>query len=119
MTLLTYKTLHLLGVMVVFLALGGLTFHSLSGQGSRHRGHKLAGASHGIGLLLVLVSGFGMLAKLEVGFPLWVIAKVLIWLIFGGIVVLIRRMPQQAAALWLALPVLGAIAAYLALYKPF
>lgn len=119
MSLLTYKVLHILGLMLVFSSLGGLLFHSLGGGGTKHRGHKLAGASHGIGLVLVLVSGFGMLAKLKAGFPLWVIAKLVIWLIFGGVIALIRRMPGQATALWLALPLLGAAAGYLALFKPF
>ena len=63
MSLLTYKVLHILGLMLVFSSLGGLLFHSLGGGGTKHRGHKLAGASHGIGLVLVLVSGFGMLAN--------------------------------------------------------
>lgn len=119
MSLLTYKVLHILGMMLVFSSLGGLIFHSLAGGGAKHRGHKLAGASHGIGLVLILVSGFGMLAKLQAGFPLWVIAKVVIWLLFGGVIALIRRMPGQATTLWLALPLLGAAAAYLALFKPF
>ena len=44
--------------------------------------------------------------------------KALIWLVFGGIIVVIRRSPRTSAALWWALPLLGALAAYLAIYKP-
>jgi hypothetical protein len=44
--------------------------------------------------------------------------KLILWLVLGGIVVLIRRAPQLAPTLWVVLPLLGAAAAYLALYKP-
>ena len=44
--------------------------------------------------------------------------KALIWLLFGGIIVLIRRAPRFAPVYWWALPLLGAAAAYLALFKP-
>jgi hypothetical protein len=39
--------------------------------------------------------------------------------VIGAMPVLIRRMPQQAALLWFAVPVLVLIAGWLALYKPF
>jgi hypothetical protein len=41
--------------------------------------------------------------------------KALIWLAFGGIIVLIRRAPRFASLMWWVLPLLGALAAYLAL----
>ena len=72
----------------------------------------------GIALVLILVSGFGMLAKLGYGFPGWVILKIVIWLFIGGVIALIRRMPQHAVIFWWALPALGAFAAFLAIYKP-
>ena len=75
-----------------------------------------------LGVLAILVSGFGALAKLGLSnpgiWPLWLWLKVLIWLVFGGVTVLIRRAPRFAPVLWWALPLLGGAAAYLAIYKP-
>ncbi len=114
-----YKILHILGVLLVFAALGGATLRALAGTREEAPGRKLALVTHGVALLLILVSGFGMLAKLGYGFPLWVWLKLAIWLVLGAAIALIRRMPQHATLFWFALPLLGAAAAYLAIYKPF
>ena len=114
---LLYKVLHIFGVLLAFTALGGMTLQALT---SREKGgSKLAGITHGIALLLILVSGFGLLAKLGYGFPTWVLIKIVIWLLIGGALVLIRRLPEHAKIFWFALPLLGACAAYLAIFKPF
>lgn len=118
MSLLAYKVLHVLGFFLVFTALGGAILQAHLGGGNG-RGRKLTGIAHGVGLLILLVSGFGALAKLGVGFPVWVWLKIVIWLVFGGVTVLVRKQPSLAGALWWLLPLLGAFAGYLALYKPF
>jgi hypothetical protein len=115
MTYQFYKVLHLLGLILAFLSLGGLVVAARSGHAESRR---LAGITHGIALLLILVSGFGILAKLGLGFPPWVLVKVLIWIVLGGAIVLIRRRPQSAATWWWLLPLLGTVAAYLGIYKP-
>ncbi|HEX9731921.1 MAG TPA: hypothetical protein VGG06_08010 [Thermoanaerobaculia bacterium] len=117
MSLQLYKVLHVLGLFLVFAAVGGAIIQTVLGGNGRAR--KLTGIAHGVGLLIVLVSGFGALAKLGLGFPLWVVLKVVIWIVFGGVIVLIRKQPALAGFLWWALPVLGAFAGYLAIYKPF
>lgn len=115
MTYQFYKVLHLVGVILAFLSLGGLVAAARSGHTESRR---IAGATHGIALLLILVSGFGILAKLGLGFPPWVLIKALIWVALGGAIVLIRRRPQSATLWWWLLPLLGAAAAYLGIYKP-
>jgi uncharacterized membrane protein SirB2 len=122
MSLFAYKTIHLFSVILTFTILGGLALHAANG-GSRDSNtqRKLTGILHGVGLLLILVSGFGMLAKLGMGggVPGWVWAKVAIWLIVGAAAATFKRGPGVARlVLWL-LPVLGGVAAWLALYKPF
>ncbi len=121
MSLLLYKVFHILGLLLVFTALGGMTLHVLSGGSKENLGNarKFAGMSHGIGLILLLVSGFGMLARLGAGMEGWVIAKVVIWLFFGASTAVIWRKPDFSKALWFFFPLLGAVAGYLALYKPF
>jgi hypothetical protein len=121
MSLVAYRVIHILSMMLMFTALGGLLFASRAGA-QTGESRKLAGMTHGIALILILVSGFGALAKLGLSnpaiWPTWLWLKVLIWLVFGGIIVLIRRAPRFATILWWALPLLGGLAAYLALYKP-
>jgi hypothetical protein len=116
-----YKVIHILGVLFVFAALGALMLASREGV-ERGGGRKLAGITHGIALLLVLVAGFGTLARLGLGspanWPLWVWIKLAIWLVLGGIIVLIRRAPQLGTLLWWLLPLLGGIAAWAAIFKP-
>ena len=114
---LVYKLLHIFGILLAFVSLGGLTFQALAG-GNGDRGRKLVSISHGVALLIILVSGFGLLAKLKLGFPFWVMLKIAIWLVVGGLVVAIRRLPQYATVFWFGLPILGGLAAYLAIFKP-
>jgi hypothetical protein len=117
----TYKVIHILGMLFVFTSLGALMLASREGV-ERGNGRKLAGLTHGIALLVVLAAGFGTLARLGLanpgGWPAWVWIKLLIWLVLGGIIVLIRRAPQLGTLLWWLLPLLGGIAAWAAIFKP-
>ena len=115
---LLYKVLHIFGVLLAFTALGGTILQALAGTREKGPGSKLAGITHGVALLLILVTGFGLIATMGYGFPLWVWMKLVIWLLIGGAIALIPRLPQHATIFWFALPLLGAVAAYLAIYKP-
>ena len=118
MSALTYKILHILGFTMAFVALGGLALQALMGEETKPKGRKMAAILHGLGLVILLVSGFGLLARLGIhSFPLWVWIKLGIWLLVGAMIALVRRMPQFATLYWFGLPILGAIAAYVALYK--
>lgn len=112
-----YKILHIVGFLMVFMALGGMALRAADQSTASGIGRKLTGIGHGLGLIIVLVSGFGMLAKLSLGFDAWVIGKLVIWLLLGGILVLIRRLPQFSTLFYWALPILGGLAAWLALFK--
>jgi hypothetical protein len=115
-----YKVLHLLGIFLVILGLGGITLHVASGGTREFKGRKLAAMTHGIGLLLVFVAGFGMAGKLGLmhGMPPWLIAKMLIWLFLGLLPVLVYRRPQLGKLWWSSVFVLASLAAFLAIYKP-
>lgn len=119
MSLLTYKILHLFGIFLLFAALGAITLRSAQGTAERSR---LAGISHGVALILILVSGFGLLARLGLShdwlWPAWVWLKLLVWLLLGAALVLVRRVPRLGTLWWWLFPLLGAAAAYLALFKP-
>ncbi len=111
-----YNVLHILGVLLAFTAVGGAALRASAGEDAP--GRKLVGITHGVALLLILISGFGMLAKLKFGFALWVWLKLGVWILIGASIALIRRLPAHATLFWFALPILGAFAAYLAIYKP-
>lgn len=117
-----YKVLHLLSVMLLFLCFGGLALY-VAGGGTRaaNPNRKLIAALHGTATFLVLLGGFGLLARLGViqgGFPLWVWIKLTVWLVLGLAVVLPYRRPDLARPLFLLYPILGGVAAWAAIYKP-
>ena len=76
---------------------------------------------HGIGLVVLLVSGFGNLAKLGMTahMPGWVIAKMVLWLVLGMIPSLVKRgklVGNAAVGVTMAVAI-GIV--YLAAFKPF
>ncbi len=117
-----YRVLHFFGIMLVFMALGGVCLHVINGGVKASTAfRKAAAATHGLGLVLVLVAGFGLLARtgLSLSASAWLWPKLLIWLILGGITVLMWRKPMAGRALWFVVPLLGLVAAWLAVTKPF
>ena len=116
-----YKLVHFLGIFSVLIALALMCAHVLRG-GTRadYPYRKQTGAVHGIGMLLILVGGFGMLARLGFhGLPGWIIAKLVIWLFIGASAGLAFRGASIARVLLILLPFIGVLAAFFALYKPF
>lgn len=117
-----YKLIHHIGIFMLMLSLGGLYLHSLNGGGREHRGRKVVAITHGIGMVLVLVAGFGLMARLGIahaGWPGWIYVKMLIWLVLGAAIALAIRLPRLAPVLWWATLALGGVNAYLAIHKPF
>lgn len=116
-----YKLLHFIGIIMIFVALGSVMGHVLNGGTKQtNQWRKAAGITHGIGLVLMLVAGFGMLARLGLS-PMagWVIVKLVIWLVLGGITSVIYTMGTKGQAMWYVVILLGALAAYSAIIKPF
>jgi len=126
MTYSAYKVIHLLGVLFLFTAIGGSVFlrfpsvqKALEGNGTDVR--RLTGIVHGVALLVILISGFGVLAhldKMQGGVPGWVWGKLVIWLLLGAALPMARKLPRAASLLWWLLPLLGGVAAWLAVVKP-
>lgn len=118
LTLQTYHFLHLIGLILVFIGIGGL----LSSEGA-----KKAMKWHGIGLVISLVSGFGMAAKYSKLLPPeaasyytqpWVITKFVLWLVLGFLPVLAKRRVVPAPMVVLIALIVGAALAYLGYFKP-
>jgi hypothetical protein len=121
MPFLLYKNLHLIGVFMILIALGGLILQQINVATREQVWRKPVAITHGIGMVLALVGGFGMLARLGIFWPWpgWVIGKIIIWLVLGVLIAVIGRSPALAKPLWWSTIALAAIAAYLALNKPF
>lgn len=119
-----YKVLHILGIALAFTAIGGVNVAVANGATKATNAvRKLTSALHGTALFLLLLGGFGMLARLgmvqEHAFPGWLWGKIVIWLLLGGVTVIPYRKPHLAKPLLIATPLLAAVAAWLAIYKPF
>lgn len=119
-----YNVVHIIGIAALVAALGGMALHGASG-GTRatSAARPLIAALHGLGALLILVGGFGMLARLGVmhgaGFPGWLWLKIVIWVLLAAAAALPYRRPALAVPLLVLVPVLAGIAAWSAIYKPF
>lgn len=118
MSYLTYKILHLVAILFLFTSVGSL---AVLGRSESAALRKLAAIVHGVSVVVILVAGFGLLARL--GFfgniPAWAWVKVGLWAVLAAAAWPLRRRPEWAAALWFALPALGGVAAWLAVAKPF
>jgi hypothetical protein len=95
--------------------------HHILGGTRDHAWRKPVAITHGIGLFLVLLGGFGMLARLGIHWPWpgWVLVKVVIWIILGALGAVAARKTTLAQPLWWMTIVLGGLAAYVAGNKPF
>ena len=115
----TYKVIHLLGIFLLFSGMGGLWAVAVSSSETfRTSIRRLAIAAHGAAMLLILVAGFGMMARLQIShsWPLWIWIKVVIWVLLAGYPVLLKRQQKPSGILFFLAPVLGAVAAYAALF---
>ncbi|MDF1504902.1 hypothetical protein [Roseisolibacter sp. H3M3-2] len=118
-----YNVVHIVGIVLVMSALGATAIHALNGgtrQTNRARG--LVAALHGTGVVLILIGGFGMLARLGFRhgamFPGWLLVKLAVWVTIAALLFVPYRRPELAKPVYLLLPVLGGLAAYMAIYKP-
>jgi len=102
------------------MSLGGVMVH-VANQGSRETNHwrKFIAIMHGVGVTLVLVAGFGLLARLGIHWPwpLWVIVKLSVWLVIGAFPTLVYRRVLSPIGAWWVLTLLALIAAMSATYK--
>ena len=116
-----YKTLHFIGLFMLFIGLGGGAALLAFVEPMPQKARKWIGMFHGVGLLFALVGGFGMMARLGIHwpFPGWISAKLAIWILLGASIAMIKRRAAPSGAFSLGLILLGGLAAYLAVWKPF
>ena len=105
-----YSLLHITGILMVFIGYGSLIGLALS-KTENHGVKKLGAITSGIGLILLLIAGFGLIAKLGYSYTsTWIIVKMIIWLLLGSLVAFINRKPEWAKLMWWISLLLGFIA---------
>ncbi len=116
----TYIFLHIIGIGLLIASVSGLSVHATVSQNKRDGLRKTLLIVHGLGLFLVLLGGFGMLARLSIPWPWpnWVILKFLIWLSFGSLSALLYRSRTLNKTVFVFAPVLFIFAWYMANYQP-
>jgi hypothetical protein len=118
-----YKLIHFLGISTLLITLAISCVHVLKGGTRRDMAHRRPLAvAHGVAAFLILLGGFGMLARLGIvqgGLPGWIYAKLGIWLFLGFSLTLGYAGVRPARVLLVAAPLVTVLAAAIALYKPF
>lgn len=117
-----YKMMHLFGLMALFFGIGGLLVAHFAKIQLTKSARIMAFATHGIGLVALLVGGFGLLARLGIvhnGLPGWIHAKLGIWVLMAASVALIKRKGHIGWPIAVLVLGLGTTAAYIAMMKPF
>jgi len=104
------KTLHLVGVFVLFAALGTV----LLGGSGRMWGAML----HGVALLMIIAVGFAMLKKPPLG-QYWWMLKLAMWGFLGVAPVLAKRKVLPGSLVLVLCLAAAAFAAWLGLRRPF
>lgn len=120
-----YRLVHLVGIFVLLVALGA-ALRAPRVNDSRppdRRGRVVTAALHGLGLFVVLLGGFGLLARIGIvhgaSWPGWVWAKLAIWALLGAAIAVPRLRPAWGRVVLLLVPLAGGFAAWLAIFKPF
>ena len=98
-----YKLIHIVGIITLFM---GFAY-------GMKQWSKGAAIAHGVGLLLILVTGMGMVGK---NFAPWVFIKLAIWLALGGALVVVKRKLLPDLISWVLLLTLAAAAIWTVLY---
>jgi hypothetical protein len=99
-----YLVVHLTGVILLFIGLGSALMPEDTPQ------RKVGLRFHGLGLVLLLVGGFGLVAKLKTGFDWWVIVKLVLWFGFGAMPIIGKRGLLPTPLAWTIAVVCGIVA---------
>lgn len=115
-----YKVIHILGVLLVFTSLIGILMAYWNTSDIKKSIRKLGAISHGVGLLIIFVSGFGLAARLGYfgSLPNWVYLKICIWLIAGALMYFVKRKSHLGFSLYFIIICTGLAATFLAVTKP-
>jgi hypothetical protein len=112
-----YKILHFTGLIITFTSLAGYIFYLLGNKTGDKK--KFFSILHGVGLIILLVSGFGLAARLGYmqQLPMWIYVKLAIWFLVGAALTVIKKQVLSPMGLYVMIVVLGVLAAVTAVTK--
>ena len=111
----TYKIIHFFSIIALFLSIGALMTYS-----GNKKQKKWIMSLHGLATLSLLVSGFGLIARLKMSsFPLWLNLKLCIWLILSVLIPVLVSRNMNKKGIWFLVFLSGLGAICLAVLKPF
>lgn len=116
-----YKIAHLIGLASLLMGFGLGIVYFMAPTSIKKSVKILAFSLHGLGLALLLVTGFGLLARLGLTatIPAWVYFKIAIWLLMGLMISAVKRRPEWFPMTPILILFLAAAAAAIAVTKPF
>jgi ABC-type transport system involved in cytochrome c biogenesis permease subunit len=112
MNLTTYHVLHLSSIIVLL----GYTFYAFAAPAETR---KRVVMITGVAALLTLITGFAMLAKMHLGFPGWVVVKLVCWLGLAVMVSFAYRRRAQADLFMIITFILAITAVTMVFVRPF
>lgn len=110
-----FKVLHIIGAILLFTGIGGLMG---CGENRPHI-NKIVSIFNGLGLLILLIAGMGMQGMGHLGWPLWLILKLVIWVVMAVIFTMTKKDKIGMKNGVLILVGLGCVVAWLCIMKPF
>ncbi|MFT4648004.1 MAG: hypothetical protein ACI87O_002209 [Planctomycetota bacterium] len=108
-----YYLLHVISILLLTAA----TFYAFGAPTPERR--KKALIITGILSLLVLVGGFGLQARLNHGWPGWIVVKFVCWLILSALTGIVFRKPKSACTLAMVGALTVAVAVFMVYKRPF
>ncbi|MEO0444535.1 MAG: hypothetical protein AAF191_00515 [Verrucomicrobiota bacterium] len=118
-----YFPMHVLGILLVFVALGGMTvWIRAQGLGTEppFRRRTLS-ILHGVGLFLILTGGFGLMKVVGIkhasAYPNWVLVKFAVWLVLCVSSLLLLWKPKLSWWFLMAFIALGVFSASVGKFK--
>lgn len=104
-----YHFLHLAALISLFLALGGMLFGSYN---------KKQMILHGIASLVLFITGFGLIARLQISMvQMWLLGKLGIWFVLSALIPILISKKVLKKYLWLIVLISGICACWLVTYK--
>lgn len=108
-----YSVLHVISLLL----LSGFTFAAFASPTPERR--RNSAILTGVLSLLVLVGGFGLLAKTNTGWEVWVIIKLVCWLGISAMAGMVFKRPAKAPMLRALTIILFAAAVTMVYVRPF
>jgi len=112
----SYSLFHILHLVFLF-ALVAFTAAAIAAPKPENRKLFLAGS--GFSSLVVFLSGFMLLVKIQIGFPGWIVVKLLCWLALSALAGIAFRKTELAKQFSIGLICILAIAVTMVSLQPF